>query len=176
MDELINEALAQFPDPETVFTVTQGHSTIPLPGIDVPFHSNSLLSEVPRFREYLLKILNPKTIDIPLLENKYVPNLTAKPFQVTIEYANLITGSMKDSILETLLKEQSLDPVNIPEDKQLLAYYILVELLAFQFASPVRWIETQDYFFKNNVETLIEIGPVATLKGTSKLTETSRWT
>ncbi|KMU90483.1 fatty acid synthase subunit alpha reductase [Coccidioides immitis H538.4] len=31
-----------------------------------------------------------------------------------------------------------------PEVEQELAHTLLVELLAYQFASPVRWIETQD--------------------------------
>jgi fatty acid synthase subunit alpha len=31
-----------------------------------------------------------------------------------------------------------------PEIEQELAHTLLVELLAYQFASPVRWIETQD--------------------------------
>ena len=36
---------------------------------------------------------------------------------------------------------------------------MLIELLAWQFASPVRWIETQDMFFgKLGVERFIEIG------------------
>ena len=46
--------------------------------------------------------------------------------------------------------------------RQKLAYIILVELLAYQFASPVRWIETQDHLFKNFA---FEIGPSPTLTG-----------
>ncbi|KXN65986.1 hypothetical protein CONCODRAFT_22089, partial [Conidiobolus coronatus NRRL 28638] len=49
---------------------------------------------------------------------------------------------------------------------QKLGYIALVELLTYQFASPVRWIETQDQLFKNfGVERLIEIGPSPTLCG-----------
>jgi fatty acid synthase subunit alpha len=45
-------------------------------------------------------------------------------------------------------------------------YIILVELLAYQFASPVRWIETQDLFFaKYAFERFIEIGLGPTLTG-----------
>lgn len=33
-----------------------------------------------------------------------------------------------------------------PEVEQELAHILLTELLAYQFASPVRWIETQDVF------------------------------
>ncbi|KAJ3768529.1 hypothetical protein FB446DRAFT_815774, partial [Lentinula raphanica] len=47
-----------------------------------------------------------------------------------------------------------------------LAYIILVELLAYQFASPVRWIQTQDLLFSHfKFERLIELGPSPTLTG-----------
>jgi hypothetical protein len=44
--------------------------------------------------------------------------------------------------------------------------------LAYQFASPVRWIETQDVIFHSemNVERLIEIGPSPTLAGMAQRT------
>ena len=49
---------------------------------------------------------------------------------------------------------------------QKLAYTILVELLAYQFASPVHWTETQDLLFTNyKFEHLIELGPGPTLTG-----------
>jgi fatty acid synthase subunit alpha len=52
------------------------------------------------------------------------------------------------------------------DQRQKLAYIILVELLAYQFASPVRWIETQDHLFKDFAfERFIEIGPSPTLTG-----------
>jgi fatty acid synthase subunit alpha len=48
----------------------------------------------------------------------------------------------------------------------MLAYTILVELLAYQFVSPVRWIETRDLLFKHLAfERFIEIGPSPTLTG-----------
>ena len=36
---------------------------------------------------------------------------------------------------------------------------IVVELLAYQFASPVQWIKTQQNMFLNGVKHAIEIGP-----------------
>jgi len=51
-------------------------------------------------------------------------------------------------------------------NRQQLAYTILVELLAYQFASPVRWIETQDLLFTSfKFERLVELGPSPTLTG-----------
>ena len=57
------------------------------------------------------------------------------------------------------------------EQRQQLAYVILVEPLAYQFASPVRWIETQDILFTlHDFERFIEIGPSPTLTGMASRT------
>ncbi|BAO42067.1 fatty acid synthase subunit alpha [Kluyveromyces marxianus DMKU3-1042] len=58
-----------------------------------------------------------------------------------------------------------------PEVEQELAHVLLTELLAYQFASPVRWIETQDVFLKDfNSERVVEIGPSPTLAGMAQRT------
>ena len=58
-----------------------------------------------------------------------------------------------------------------PEVEQELAHVLLTELLAYQFASPVRWIETQDVFLKDmNTERVVEIGPSPTLSGMAQRT------
>ncbi|KAJ1331771.1 fungal fatty acid synthase subunit alpha [Microdochium nivale] len=58
-----------------------------------------------------------------------------------------------------------------PEVEQELAHTLLVELLAYQFASPVRWIETQDVFLaEQQAERIVEIGPADTLGGMAKRT------
>jgi len=63
-----------------------------------------------------------------------------------------------------------------PEVEQELAHTLLVELLAYQFASPVRWIETQDVIFeKNRTERIVEIGPADTLGGMAKRTLASKY-
>lgn len=58
-----------------------------------------------------------------------------------------------------------------PEIEQELSHVLLTELLAYQFASPVRWIETQDVFLKeHNTERVVEIGPSPTLAGMASRT------
>lgn len=58
-----------------------------------------------------------------------------------------------------------------PEVQQELSHVLLTELLAYQFASPVRWIETQDVFLKQfNTERVVEIGPSPTLAGMAQRT------
>ena len=74
----------------------RGLATIPLKGIDVPFHSTFLRSGVKPFRSFLLKKINRTTIDPAKLVDKYIPNVTAKPFEITKEYfeeVHKLTGS-----------------------------------------------------------------------------------
>lgn len=63
-----------------------------------------------------------------------------------------------------------------PEIEQELAHTLLVELLAYQFASPVRWIETQDVILaERNTERIVEIGPADTLGNMAKRTLASKF-
>lgn len=63
-----------------------------------------------------------------------------------------------------------------PEIEQDLAHTLLVELLAYQFASPVRWIETQDVILaEKRTERIVEIGPADTLGGMAKRTIASKY-
>ncbi|EED20866.1 fatty acid synthase subunit alpha, putative [Talaromyces stipitatus ATCC 10500] len=57
-----------------------------------------------------------------------------------------------------------------------LGYALLTELLAYQFASPVRWIETQDVVLhQQKSERLVEIGPSETLLGMAKKTAATKY-
>lgn len=63
-----------------------------------------------------------------------------------------------------------------PEIEQELAHTLLVELLAYQFASPVRWIETQDVILaEQRTERIVEIGPADTLGGMARRTLASKY-
>ncbi|KAL3420133.1 Fatty acid synthase subunit beta 1 [Phlyctema vagabunda] len=70
----------------TPLELERGFATIPLKGIDVPFHSTFLRSGVKPFRSFLLKKINKTTIDPSKLIGKYIPNVTARPFELTKEY------------------------------------------------------------------------------------------
>jgi malonyl CoA-acyl carrier protein transacylase len=45
------------------------------------------------------------------------------------------------------------------KDRQRLGFALLVELLAFQFASPVQWIKTMDIILGDrNMARVVELG------------------
>ncbi|KAI5290298.1 beta subunit of fatty acid synthetase, partial [Ascosphaera aggregata] len=84
--EIISECAKQTEKKPQPVELERGFATIPLKGIDVPFHSTFLRSGVKPFRSFLLKKINKTTIDPSKLIGKYIPNVTARPFQITKEY------------------------------------------------------------------------------------------
>ncbi len=66
--------------------LSRGVATIPLPGIDIPFHSSYLRSRIQPFRSFLLKHIDKSNVDPDKLVGKYIPNVTARPFELTKEY------------------------------------------------------------------------------------------
>ena len=127
---------------------------IMIPGIDVPFHSSKLRDGVGAFREHLDSLI-PEELDLDVLVGRYIPNLVARPFELTREFVE----SMTEVVDSTYVNEILSDFEAASADKQKLARTLLIELLAWQFASPVRWIETQDLLIKGlQAERFVEVG------------------
>ena len=119
---------------------------VALAGLDVPFHSPLLREGVPAFRQVLDRCL-PAELDLELLLGRYLPNLVARPFVLERDFVQAIVDATGSEALGEALE----DPVRH-------ARAILVELLAWQFASPVRWIETQELLLEH-AGRLLELGP-----------------
>ncbi|KAJ5469421.1 Fatty acid synthase subunit beta [Penicillium diatomitis] len=83
---IIQECVKQTEAKPRPIQLERGFATIPLKGIDVPFHSTFLRSGVKPFRSFLLKKINKTTIDPSKLVGKYIPNVTARPFEISKEY------------------------------------------------------------------------------------------
>ncbi|KAJ2909842.1 fatty acid synthase alpha subunit Lsd1, partial [Coemansia aciculifera] len=145
----------------------RGRATIPLPGIDVPFHSSQLLPGVDEFRVLLQEKIQPENIDYSALHLRYIPNLTAVPFEVSREYFGLVHSITQSPVAASVLGGWSDDTSMDSSDKVArLATTLIIELLAYQFASPVQWIDTQDALFgKFGVRRLVELGANPTLSG-----------
>lgn len=152
--------------------LARGFCTIPLPGIDVPFHSRYLMGGVGPFRNYLSKKLNWRNIKPSTLIGRYAPNLVAQPFRTDKAWVELVYNSSNSARLSRVLRDWEKDGWDKPENHQRLTTTLVIELLAYQFASPVRWIETQDVFFTEpyNIDRLVEFGPAPTLKGMAERT------
>ena len=133
-----------------------------VPGIDVPFHSRVLRKGVPEFRDKLDSLL-PENIDYSRLVGRYIPNLVAVPFELTREFAQKILDVVPSERIEAALEDETTWK-SYAEDEQKLGRLLLTELLSWQFASPVRWIETQALMFADRargglgVEEYVEVG------------------
>ena len=134
-----------------------------VPGIDVPFHSTLLRKGVPEFRDKLDALL-PKHIDYRgRLVGRYIPNLVAVPFEMTKEFAAKILEVVPSERIKAALDDPKVWD-SYAEDDQKLGRLLLTELLSWQFASPVRWIETQALLFGSaeqgglGVEEYVEVG------------------
>lgn len=90
---------------------------------------------------------------------------------------SLVETTPTASFLTNVSTRHPLQTANMrPEVEQELAHTLLVELLAYQFASPVRWIETQDVFLaEKTAERIVEIGPADTLGVMAKRTLASKY-
>ncbi|MEV0340705.1 fatty acid synthase subunit beta domain-containing protein [Nocardia sp. NPDC050713] len=134
-----------------------------VPGIDVPFHSTVLRKGVPEFRQKLEQLL-PADLRPDVLVGRYIPNLVPRPFSLERDFVQEIADLVPSEPLAAVLADFDSWAAR-PTD---LCRVVLIELLAWQFASPVRWIETQDLLFTDaengglGVERFVEIGLGAT--------------
>lgn len=142
---LADEAARRSPD---------GKGYVRIPGIGVPFHSRVLRDGVDSFRAHLDRLL-PAEIDPARLVGRYIPNLTATCFELTEAFVRQMAEVAESEILDDILDDFAAAAANPAR----LARTLLVELLAWQFCSPVRWIETQDLLFDAlGVTRFIEVG------------------
>jgi fatty acid synthase len=135
-------------------------SFILVPGIDVPFHSRVLRVGVADFRRSLERVM-PRDKDPNVIVGRYIPNLVPRPFTLDRDFIQEIRDLVPAEPLDEILADYDTWRTERPRE---LARILLIELLAWQFASPVRWIETQDLLFIEEaagglgLERFVEIG------------------
>ncbi|KAJ2725143.1 fatty acid synthase alpha subunit Lsd1 [Coemansia sp. Benny D115] len=146
----------------------RGKATIPLEGIDMPFHSSLLLSGVAGFKDMLAIKIHAEDVDYSLLCGNYIPNLTGVPFEISRQYFEMVYMITGSSTIAGVLDNWPESTIQSGGDGELakLATILLVELLAYQFASPVRWVDTQNVLFNSiGVRRFIEVGTSPILCG-----------
>ncbi|OBG28343.1 type I polyketide synthase [Mycobacterium sp. 852002-51057_SCH5723018] len=135
-------------------------SFILVPGIDVPFHSRVLRVGVAEFRRSLERVM-PREKNPEIIVGRYIPNLVPRPFTLDRDFIQEIRDLVPAEPLDEILADYDTWRRDRPGE---MARKVLIELLAWQFASPVRWIETQDLLFIEEaagglgVERFVEIG------------------
>lgn len=98
LNEIIEEISKKSTAKPQPIELERGFACIPLRGISVPFHSSYLRNGVKPFKNFLMKNVTKENVKADRLIGKYIPNLTAKPFEITKEYFQDVyelTGSEK---------------------------------------------------------------------------------
>ncbi|MBN2724302.1 MAG: DUF1729 domain-containing protein [Deltaproteobacteria bacterium] len=127
---------------------------IEVPGVDVPFHSSLLRNGVEAFRKTLRETF-PDRIDPARLVDRYYPNLMGEVFSIDRDYIEKVKNTTSSPVLDDLLSQMNEENV----DEEVVTSTLMVELLAYQFASPVQWIRIQENLLDRKVENIIEVGP-----------------
>ena len=103
----------------------------------------------------------PHDADPALIIGRYIPNLVPRPFTLDRDFIQEIRDLVPAEPLDEILADYDTWRNEKPRE---LCRKVVIELLAWQFASPVRWIETQDLLFIEEaagglgVERFVEIG------------------
>ncbi|KAJ2806143.1 fatty acid synthase alpha subunit Lsd1, partial [Coemansia guatemalensis] len=167
----VSRAVREVPAVPAGTPQTKGKATTPLGGIDVPFHSQILADSVAIFREVVRAKIKSDGHSFAPLYGRYIPNLTAAPFEVSREYFELVHMVTGSSVASEVLRDWDDALLADFAAKSRLAATLLVELLSYQIASPVQWIKAQDYLFSAaSVQRVVEIGPSAVLCGMASRT------
>jgi fatty acid synthase subunit beta len=82
----------------------RGVATIPLKGIDIPFHSTRLRGEIDNYRQYLTEKLSRESIEPGQMIGKFIPNVMGKPFDVTKAYVQEVATVTGSSVLKRLVE------------------------------------------------------------------------
>ena len=96
LETLVAAAVASAQTGRAPHDLSRGVATIPLKGIDVPFHSSQLRGGVDSYRRFLQERVHPRDVQWEKLVGRFIPNVMAKPFSVEkayIEEAARVTGS-----------------------------------------------------------------------------------
>ena len=81
----------------TPIELQRGTATIPLSGIDVPFHSTHLRGGIDSYREFLQEKIVEQDIDPDQFIGRFIPNIIGKPFSIDRSYIEQVaecTGSV----------------------------------------------------------------------------------
>ena len=82
----------------------RGKATIPLKGIDVPFHSSHLQGSVPAYRKFLQQQISKESLQVDKLVARYIPNLIGKPFSIQTEYIKETWDLTGSEVLRELIE------------------------------------------------------------------------
>lgn len=100
---LINRHCSTTNDSASAITLIRGRATIPLQGIDVPFHSTYLHNGIDAYRRFLLDKIHRSDVRPAELVDKFIPNVIGKPFDTSKEFVRDVAGITGSETMRELL-------------------------------------------------------------------------
>lgn len=91
-------------DVPTPIELKRGIATVPLNGIDIPFHSTYLRGGVDTYREYLKENIQEEDLVLEQFVGKWVPNVVGKPFGIGRDFVEAVAGITGSQVLEGALR------------------------------------------------------------------------
>lgn len=85
-------------------TLERGKATIPLLGIDIPFHSQMLRGEIHVYRDYLSSKVQVADIKPNELVGRWIPNVVGKAFSLERSYIELVQQITGSESLQRILR------------------------------------------------------------------------
>jgi fatty acid synthase subunit beta, fungi type len=96
----LNKAAARPDDAQ----IARGVATIPLSGIDVPFHSTYLRPGVATYRQFLQARIKVEDIQVEKLVDKFIPNVIGRPFQLDEKFLKNVWEITNSAVLGEILE------------------------------------------------------------------------
>ncbi|KAK5011828.1 hypothetical protein LTR28_010135 [Elasticomyces elasticus] len=109
-EELLQTIRHYMPASRLVFNTTElerGRATIPLRGVDIPFHSTFLRNEIDNYRQYLGGKILEENVDPDQLVERWIPNVIGSPFSVDRSYIMQVADVTESIRLRRMLDEGS---------------------------------------------------------------------
>ena len=80
-------------------------ASIPLRGLDIPFHSSLLLPGVDPYRDFLKNRLTKSSLNLDLLIDRWIPNVTGKPFGISRAHFEDVFNLTGSPVLSAILQD-----------------------------------------------------------------------
>ena len=96
LSKIIGDAVSDSASLSRSVELQRGTATIPLSGIDVPFHSTHLRPSVAAYKNYLEERVKVEDINPDKIVSKWIPNVMGKRFELGaafLDEAASVTGS-----------------------------------------------------------------------------------
>ncbi|OAP62564.1 fatty acid synthase subunit beta [Fonsecaea erecta] len=87
----------------TSISLQRGAATIPLAGMDVPFHSSKLRPKMQAWKHMLEGMVGAECFHPSQLVGRYVPNVTGKPFSISQDYFEHVWATTRSQRLREVL-------------------------------------------------------------------------